>query len=384
MKKAINHIYLIILLSILSSVAPIATDTYIPSIPDIAEAFHVGIEKIEITLSIFLIGFSVGQIFGGPMSDRLGRRKSSLFGLLGFALFSFVMIFSANVYQLWIFRFIEAFFGGIVVVNAMATVRDRFHGQEAAKVLSLIGTIRSIAPLIAPAIGSLIIHFYSWEAVFLFLTFYALFVAFLVYKDLDESFTYVKQSIYHSYKIVLSHKTAMKAMLTLSLGFSGFFIFISKSSFIFIEHYGISTDHFPFFFGFNFVILIAMIRVNLYFLKTNTPLFLIKTSLIIQIVIAILWALTADIQTLPLTMALMAGYMSMMAFIFGNCMALALEHFKKNAGVASGVVGVLQFGLGAIISSLGVLSHGESLVPIGTSLAFISFVAFLIIRGYKK
>jgi DHA1 family bicyclomycin/chloramphenicol resistance-like MFS transporter len=65
-------------------------------------------------------------------------------------------------------------------------------------------------------------------------------------------------------------------------------------------------------------------------------------------------------------------------------MALALEHFKKNAGVASGVVGVLQFGLGAIISSLGVLSHGESLVPIGTSLAFISFVAFLIIRGYKK
>lgn len=383
MKKAINHIYLIILLAILSSVAPIATDTYIPSIPDIANTFHVSIEKIELTLSIFLIGFSIGQIFGGPLSDRIGRRKSSLIGLLGFAFFSFVMIFCTTIYELWVCRFIEAFFGGIVVVNAMAIVRDKFHGKEAAKVLSLIGTIRSIAPLIAPAIGSFIIHFYSWEAVFLFLTFYALFIAFLVFKDLEESYTYVKQSIYQSYKTVLTNKTAMKAMLTLSLGFSGFFIFISKSSFIFIEHYGISTDHFPFFFGFNFIILISMIRVNLFLLKKYRPLSLIKSSILTQIFVAIIWVFTADLQTLPLTMILMASYMSMMAFVFGNCMALAMEHFQKNAGVASGVVGVLQFGLGAIISSLALLSHSPSLMPIGISLAFISLLAFLLIRTYR-
>lgn len=383
MKKAHNHMYLIVLLAVLSSVAPIATDTYIPSIPDIADSFNVSIEKIELTLSIFLIGFSIGQIFGGPLSDRIGRRKSSLIGLIGFSFISFIMIFSGNVYQLWVLRFIEAFFGGIVVVNAMAVVRDKFHGDEAAKVLSLIGTIRSIAPLIAPAIGSFIIHFYSWEAIFLFFTFYALFIAFLVFKDLDESYTYVKQSVYQSYKRVLTHKVAMKAMLTLSLGFSGFFILISKSSFIFIEHYGISTDLFPFFFGFNFIILISMIKVNLTMLKKYKPLFLVKASLLIQILISIIWIFTSDIQTLPLTMALMAGYMSMMAFIFGNCMALAMEHFQKNAGVASGVVGVLQFGLGAIISSLALLSHSSSFLPIAISLTIISIVAFFIMKSYK-
>ncbi|RXJ91549.1 Bcr/CflA family drug resistance efflux transporter [Arcobacter sp. CECT 8983] len=383
MKKAHNHMYLIVLLAILSSVAPIATDTYIPSIPDIADSFNVSIEKIELTLSIFLIGFSIGQIFGGPLSDRIGRRKSSLIGLIGFSFISFIMIFSGNIYQLWVLRFIEAFFGGVVVVNAMAVVRDKFHGDEAAKVLSLIGTIRSIAPLIAPAIGSFIIHFYSWEAIFLFFTFYALFIAFMVYKDLDESYTYVKQSVYQSYKKVLTHKVAMKAMLTLSLGFSGFFILISKSSFIFIEHYGISTDLFPFFFGFNFIILISMIKVNLIMLRKYKPLFLVKVSLLIQILISIIWILTSDIQTLPLTMALMAGYMSMMAFIFGNCMALAMEHFQKNAGVASGVVGVLQFGLGAIISSLALLSHSASFLPIAISLTIISIVAFLIMKSYK-
>lgn len=383
MKKAINHIYLIILLAILSSVAPIGVDTYIPSIPDIALDLKVSIEKIELTMPIFLIGFSIGQIFGGPISDKFGRRKSSIFGLLGFALFSFIIIFSSTVYELWVYRFFEAFFGGIVVVNAMAVVRDKFKGAEGAKVFSLIGTIRSIAPLIAPAIGSLIIHFFPWQGVFVFLTVYALVIAFLIYKDLDESYVYVKRSIYESYKMVLTHKEAMKTMLALALGFSGFFILIAKSSFIFIEHFGVSTDHFPLFFGFNFMILIAMIRVNIMLLKSYKPLDLIKYSLIAQIAVGILWIINYEGNSIVMTMFLMASYMSMMAFVFGNCMALSLEHFAKNAGVASGVVGVLQFGLGAIISSVALLFHSSTFLPIGISITLISMVAFLIVRTYK-
>lgn len=383
MKKPINHIYLIILLSVLSSVAPMGTDTYIPSIPDIAKYFSVGIEKIELTLSIFLIGFSIGQIFGGPISDKYGRRKGSIVGLLGYAFFSFLIIFSTNIYELWVYRFLEAFFGGIVVVNAAASVRDRFKGAEAAKVFSLIGTIRSLAPLIAPAIGAFIIHFFSWEAVFVFLTVYSLLVALWVYKDLDESFTYIEQNVIESFKIVLTHKKAMKAMLTLALGFSGFFIFISKSSFIYIEHYEISTDMFPLFFGFNFIILILMIRVNLMFLKKYTPIELIKFAIIIQVIAAILMMINYEGNSLIITMILMACYMSMMAFIFGNSMALALEHFSKNAGVASSVIGVLQFGLGAIISSIALSFHNETFLPIAISVTIISFTSYLIIRTYK-
>lgn len=89
MRKSIGHIYLIILLAVLSSVAPIAIDTYIPSIPTIATDFNVSIEKIELTLSIFLIGFSIGQVFGGTFSDRIGRRKSSIIGLIGFSFLVF-------------------------------------------------------------------------------------------------------------------------------------------------------------------------------------------------------------------------------------------------------------------------------------------------------
>lgn len=383
MKKATNHIYLIILLSILSSVAPMGVDTYLPSIPDIAKYFDVSIHKIELSLSIFLIGFSIGQIFGGPISDRYGRKMSSVFGLLGFAFFSFIIIFSSNIYELWIYRFFEAFFGGIVVVNAAAAVRDRFHGAEAAKIFSLIGMVRSLAPLLAPAIGAFIIHFYSWKAIFIFLTIYSLVVAFFVYKDLEESFVYNKQKVIDSFKLVLSNKNAMKTMLTLGFSFGGFFIIIAKTSFIYIEYFEISTDYFPFFFGINFIILVLMIKVNVTLLKKYSPINLVKMAISIQILSGFIFILLYKDISIVMIMIIIALYMSMMAFIFGNCMALILEHFPKNAGVASGVAGVLQFGLGAIISSIALSFHSPTFLPIALSITIISIFSFLLIKTYK-
>lgn len=380
MRKSINHIYLIILLATLSSVAPMGVDTYLPSIPEISKYFNVSIEKIELSLSIFLIGFSIGQIFGGPISDRYGRRIGSITGLLGFSFFSFLIIFSSNIYELWTYRFLEAFFGGIVVVNAAASVRDRFHGKEAAKVFSLMGMVRSVAPMIAPFIGAFIIHFFTWKAVFVFLTIYPLVIAFLVYKDLNESFTYIKQNIYTSFKSVLTHKEAVKYMLVLGLSFGGFFILISKSSFIYIEHYNISTDYFPFFFGINFVVLMALIRVNVRLLKSFTPKQIVKLALAIQILSGSLFILNYETIPLAFTVILIASYMGVMAFVFGNCLALAIEFFPKNAGVASSVIGVLQFGLGALVSSISLSFTDHTFLPIAISITISSILAILLLR----
>ncbi|MCT7472773.1 multidrug effflux MFS transporter [Aliarcobacter cryaerophilus] len=383
MRKSINHLYLIILISILSSVAPMGVDTYLPSIPEIAKYFDVNIHKVELSLSIFLIGFAIGQIFGGPISDRYGRGVGSIIGLLGYALFSFLIIFSSSIYELWIYRFLEAFFGGITVVNATAAVRDRFSGQEAAKVFSLIGMVRSLAPLLAPVFGAAIIHFFPWEGIFVFLTIYALIVAFFIYKDLPESFTYTKQNIIESYKLVLTHKKAMKAMLVLAISFGAFFIIIAKTSYIYIEYFGIKTDYFPLFFGINFIILIAMIKVNVTLLKTYQAKNIAKYATLIQFCVGIIFLLIHKDMNLILTVIIIASYMSMMAFIFGNCMSLAIEHFSKNAGVASGVIGVLQFGLGALISSVALNFDNNGFFVIAFSITFLSIISFLIIRSYK-
>ncbi|RXJ58179.1 multidrug effflux MFS transporter [Candidatus Marinarcus aquaticus] len=384
MKKSINHIYLIILLSILSAVAPMSIDTYIPSIPNMAQDFAVGIEKVELTLSIFLIGFALGQIFGGVVSDRIGRRKSSLIGLLGFAFFSFIIVFSTNIYELWLYRFIEAFFGGLIVVNANAVVRDIFHGQEAAKIFSLIGSIRSIAPLVAPAIGAFIIHFFPWEGIFIFLGLYALIVALMIYKDLQESYTYVKTKALESYKIVFKNRNAMLIMLVLGLGFSGMFILIAKSSFIYIEYYGISTDMFPFFFGFSIVVLMVMIQFNIKLLKQYTARTLVQFALSIQLILAACFIAVSHDISLPLAMFFISLYMGLTGFIYGNCTALAMEDFSKNAGVASSVIGVVQFGIGALISAVVLLFHTPTLTPIAISIFLISLIGLFLLHFYKK
>jgi len=384
MKKSINHIYLIILLAILSAIAPIAVDTYIPSMPSMAKDFAVSIDKIELSLSIFLIGFSIGQIFGGILSDRIGRKRSSLIGLLTFAFFSFLIVFSSSVYELWIYRALQAFSGGLIVVNGSAAVRDIFKGKEAAKIFSLIGTVRSLAPLFAPAIGSFIIHFYSWRAVFVFLTVYALVVAVLIFRDFEETYTYTKKSVMESYKSVLSHKKAMKMMFILALGFSGMFTVIAKSSFIYIEYFNISTDMFPLFFGLNFAMLIIMIRINIILLKTTSVITLIKTAIFIQICAGTVFMLNSSDISLVLVVILLAVYMSMNGFIYGNTMALVLENFPHNAGVASSVIGVIQFGLGALISSFVLMFHSASLFPVAMSITVISLIAFFILYTDNK
>lgn len=384
MKQANNHIFLIVLLAILTSVAPMGIDTYIASIPNISRYFDVSIEKVELSLSVFLIGLSIGQIFGGPISDKYGRKKSSLYGLLGFSFFSFLIIFSSTIYEVWFYRFFEAFFGGIVLVNTSAIVRDKFKGAEAAKIFSVIGIARSIAPLIAPAIGAFIIHFFTWKAVFIFLTLYPLFIILFVYKNLEESYTFVKQDVLNSFKQVLSHKIAMKAMLTLGLSFSGFFILITKSSFIFIEYFKISSDEFPFYFSFNFIILVLMTRFNISLLKKYTAIFLIKTAIIVQIILSLIFLLIYKDITLIQTVLFMASYMGMMAFIFGNSIALALDYFPKNAGVASSVSGVLQFGLAALITSIVLRFHSETFLSIALSLTILSVLSYFVFMGYKE
>lgn len=384
MKKFGNFNSLIVLLAILSAIAPVSVDTYIPAIPSMAKDFDVNIEQIELTLSIFLIGFAIGQVFGGSFSDRVGRKRSSLVGLFGFALFSFLIIFSSSVYELWVYRFAEAFFGGLIVVNGTAITRDVFHAKEAAKAFSLIGSIRSFAPLIAPFIGTAILYFYSWEMIFVFLVIFSLTMALYMMKYFKETYTYKKQNVIESYKSVLKHKRAMQVMLILAFTFSGMFTIIAKSSFIYIEYFNISTAMFPLYFGVNFVVLILFIKVNIQLLKTYQTKYLIKYAIFLQILIGLVFIYNASDISKIMAVILIAVYMGLTAFVYGNASAMALEHFPINAGVASSVLGVVQFGVGAFLSSLVLMVESKSLYPVAISITIMSFCAYLLIRNYKS
>lgn len=377
-----NKSYLIIILSILSAIAPISIATYLPSMPTMAEHYKVNISDIELSLSIFMFGFSLGQIFGGPFSDAKGRKFSSLVGLLGYSFFSFLITLSTSVYELWIYRFLEAFFGGLIIVNAAAIIRDLYKGKEAAKYFSILGSLRTIVPMLAPALGALILFFFTWEKIFIFLGLYSMLVAFLIFKDFEETYTYSKKNIIQSYLIVLSNKKAMTMMFVLALGFSAMFSIVTKSSFIYIEYLGLSVNQFAFFQGLNFVFFMLIAALNVKFLNYFKPKKILQFAIVTQIILAFLFLILNHYIGFILVIFFIVSYISMNGLIYGNATALIMENFPQNAGVASALIGVLQYGTASIISSIIVSFHSNSLISVALGMLFISSGAFLVLKKY--
>jgi len=179
--------HLLILLAALTALAPLAIDAYLPAIPTMAISFASSIHDVELSLSLFLAGFSAGQLIGGPISDHIGRRLTIFAGLLIFALGTLGIILSTSLSGLLLFRIIEAIGGGIAIVNSGAIIRDISSGRDSAKNLSHMALIMMLAPLFAPLIGSTILHLSNWHSIFTFLLCYTLVIAGLIYKNIPET-----------------------------------------------------------------------------------------------------------------------------------------------------------------------------------------------------
>ena len=383
MKTAKNHITLIVILAIMSSITPLATDMYLPSMPNMANELGVQINKIEVTLSIFLIFFALGQLIGGILSDRKGRKNIVLLGLFGFSISSFALFFSSSLESLYFFRATQAFFGAMSSVNAGAIVRDLFHGKEAAKTFSAIASVGMIAPMIAPTLGSLVISFYTWNYVFLFLALYSVLVMILIYFKLpligNKSTTKVKVA----YKKVLTNKKAMGYILGLSFAFSGMFIFIQKSSFIYMEYFEISKDFFPLFFGSNVLMMIIFTKVSMKLIQTSNTKDILKYGILLQVFSAFcLLAFSFEANLFAIFIS-MIFYVGSLGFIFGNAMGLALDFFKNDTGVANSVIGVTQFTIAGVIGFIASLVHTGELSAIFIMMLLTSICALLSLRLSK-
>lgn len=155
------------------AMSPLAIDTYLSAMPVMAKFFGVGINMIEITLTIYFLGFALGNFFGGPLSDAFGRKPIALTGIILYFLSALAIPFSEKIYFIWLLRFLQAFGGGFATVTAMVFVRDWFEGKQVARMATIISMIMMLAPLFAPVLGAGLLSFSGWQAIFYFLAFYA-------------------------------------------------------------------------------------------------------------------------------------------------------------------------------------------------------------------
>lgn len=156
---------------------PFAVDTYLPALPTMAEFFATDIVALNITVSTYLLGFGLGQLFGGPVSDQIGRKPVGMVGLGLFILTTIAIMFADSILQVQLLRALQAIGGGFATVICNAMIRDAYEPMEAAKRFPMVMLVMLIAPLAAPVLGSFLMDL-GWEAIFVFLGVYALVLMF--------------------------------------------------------------------------------------------------------------------------------------------------------------------------------------------------------------
>ena len=278
MKVKTTHKYFIpiitVLLAFLTAMSPFATDTYLSAMPTIAKYYNVKINLVEITLTLYFLGFAAGNFFGGPLSDSFGRKRIALIGVCLYCISALLIPFSPRIEFIWILRFTQAFGGGFATVTTMVFVRDWFEGRQVAKMATMIGMIMMLAPLFAPVIGGALLEIFNWQAIFFFMVFYSvvLFVSFfLIMPESREKHLITKKITLNQfigkYKIFFSNTNAVFMLLAISSAVAGMFTFLTGVSFMYIEYFGVDESIFPILFAANIILNVAFSLWNTRLLK---------------------------------------------------------------------------------------------------------------------
>lgn len=342
-----------------TALAPFAIDAYLPAIPALAQSVGASVHLTELSVSVFLFGFALGQLVFGPLSDRLGRRPVLFAGISVFLLASLAITQVESLEALWAWRFVQALGGGASVVNSAAIVRDCFSGREAAKVLSTMVMILLLAPLVAPALGSLLLYLADWWLIFAFLAVYAAFVLWLLSRYLPETHGRDPNAasfaqVLRNYRTVMRNREAMGYICAVAMSFAGMFAFITGSPFLYMEYFGLSPAAYPFVFGANILVMAGSNRLNIRLLKRRAPQRNLLLGLGIQLGagLALVAVFALGLDSLHVVVPLMVVFVGMQGLISPNAMSSMLDHFPHMSATATAFMGSVQFSCGALAGVL--------------------------------
>lgn len=169
-----NSLLFIIILGALTAIGPLSIDMFLPGLPNIKNDFHTTASNAQLTISFFMVGLAFGNLFAGPISDSKGRKKPLFIAMVIFTLASLGIIFVTNIWVMIVLRLIQGLTGGAGAVISRAVASDKYSGNDLTKFLSLLMLVNGVAPVIAPALGGLILSFTAWRMVFIILTIFGL------------------------------------------------------------------------------------------------------------------------------------------------------------------------------------------------------------------
>jgi len=379
------------LLAIVVALTPFAVDMYLPAMPAMAHYLATGIEQVEVSLPLFLLGFALGQIVGGPVSDNYGRKPIGIAGFGLFTLASVMILYAPTVESLWVLRFVQAFGGGFGAVIAAAIVRDLYDGKDSARIFTLIGLIMMVAPLIAPAVGAVLLDFFGWKSIFVALAIYAVVQIVIIGLLLPETQTLrllrghqrsSPRQVLGTYRMIITRRQSLGYLLCQAFVVATMFAFLTESSFMYIEYYGVSTSKFPILFGANIIVMMLFNRLNAKLLDRHSPRKLIWLGISVQLTsvsLLLILYLSGNLNLWSNVFLIMFS-IGPIGIIGPNNMSAYLHCFSRNSATANAVMGTAQFALGAAIGVLVSLLHNGTLMPLFSIMFLSTLVAAIVLR----
>lgn len=391
--KAGNRFILILILGLLAAIGPFSIDMYLPAFPAIAKSLNTTIEKVQLSLSSFFIGISVGQLAYGPLLDRYGRKGPMYIGIIIYLLASVGCALVTNVDLLIVFRFVQALGACVGIVGSRAMIRDLFPVKESAKMFSLLLLVIAVSPMIAPTVGGLVTTTLGWHSVFVILAVVALLICLAMHFFLPESrqpdpaFSLKPKPIITNFYSVIKEPQFYTYAIAGCIGAAGQYAFIAGSPFVVMEYFGVSEQYYGWIFALNIAGLIGFSQLNGILLKRYSSQQLIFSLQPVQALIAIIALAGAYFGwlSLPLLCLLMFAFLSLQGILFPNASALSIAPFHNNAGSASALLGAFQMGFGALSSAAITLFHSHNAVPMTLVIATCSCisVAILLVAQYR-
>ncbi|MFB9865707.1 multidrug effflux MFS transporter [Vreelandella sulfidaeris] len=380
-----------ILVAANTALAPFAIDAYLPAIGVMADSINASIHHTELSISMFLFGFALGQLCFGPLSDRVGRKPVLLCGLVVFMLASLAITSADSLTTLLVWRFVQALGGGACVVNSAAIVRDCFSGREAAKVMSTMAMIMMLAPLVAPAVGSGLLYIGGWWLIFVFLAVYAGFLLWLLGTRLPETRDMSlpaasPRQVIRNYASVLKHREGMGYICAVAASFAGLFAFVTASPFLYLDYFGLSPSTYPFVFGVNVLVIALSNRVNIHLLRKRTPQQNLRFGLTVQLIAALGLVLVTllNVASIYLVVPLVMLFTGMIGLITPNAISSLLDHFGHISATATALLGGVQFSCGALAGVMVGLFQVEHLWPMVLTMLSAALVGNVGVRVLTK
>ncbi len=370
---------LLFLLAGISALTPFATDGYLSAIPVMAKDLNTDISMVSITVSLYIFGLAIGQLMGGPLSDRFGRKSIIVLGLVIFSIASFFIPYATSLEMLWVVRIIQAIGGGVAVVGVPAIIRDNTVGKDSARLFSLIMLITMLAPSIAPSVGTLILKALNWEWIFTSLSVVGVIVTIAVVIIMPKDVKATNNIKGGGYLSVFKEKRALGYLVAQGFCFSVLMTFLTNAPFAYIEHFQVSETFFSGLLILNVLGVSIVNRINHHLLHRYEPNQLLTLFLSVQLIgIAVLVIATVFFpDNLWFTVA---GFVLTTATIGGvipNASACFMHYFGKNAGIAAATLGATQYILGAVVSAVAAILSHDSLWPIVLIMMTVTLIALL-------